>query len=137
MRTTDWPKNESWSLLSGQGTRLYLGRPCRDNYSAGKLFTPRGIFGRRGIQYIVRRTMAYRLPRGSIIALAVGLATAWLMPGAARAQNEPKLFQLELGATIGGHFFANDVELGVADDPALPHPKSSVLMGLRAGVLVH
>jgi OOP family OmpA-OmpF porin len=59
------------------------------------------------------------------------------MPGAARAQYEPKLFQLELGATIGGHFFANDVELGVADDPALPHPKSSVLMGLRAGVLVH
>jgi OOP family OmpA-OmpF porin len=59
------------------------------------------------------------------------------MPGAAHAENEPKLFQLELGAMVGGHFFANDLELGVADDPALPHPKTSVLMGLRAGIALH
>ena len=37
----------------------------------------------------------------------------------------------------GAHFFAKDLELGVADDPGLPSPKTSVLFGLRAGVTLH
>src|SRR4051794_37924618 len=42
--------------------------------------------------------------------------------------------QLELGLTGGVHLFANDLELGVADDPGLPTPKNSGLFGLRAAL---
>jgi outer membrane protein OmpA-like peptidoglycan-associated protein len=37
----------------------------------------------------------------------------------------------------GAHFFANDLELGVADDPALPSPKSNGLFGLRAALVLN
>ncbi|HXI55604.1 MAG TPA: OmpA family protein [Polyangia bacterium] len=81
--------------------------------------------------------MAYTLARKAVLGIAALVPALWLSVGAAQAQTEPKLFQLELGATVGGHFFAKDLELGVADDPSLPSPKTSVLFGLRAGVAVH
>ena len=42
--------------------------------------------------------------------------------------------KLELGVFGGVHLFANDLELGVADDPGLPSPKNAGLFGLRAAL---
>jgi outer membrane protein OmpA-like peptidoglycan-associated protein len=45
--------------------------------------------------------------------------------------------QLELGLFGGGHFFANNLELGVADDPGkVPHPKNGFIFGVRAAATV-
>jgi OOP family OmpA-OmpF porin len=81
--------------------------------------------------------MAYTLARKAVFGIAALLTALGLSAGTAHAQAEPKLFQLELGAIGGAHFFANDLELGVADDPSLPSPKSSGLFGLRLGVTLH
>ncbi|HEX3695339.1 MAG TPA: OmpA family protein [Polyangia bacterium] len=81
--------------------------------------------------------MAYTLARKAVFGIAALLTALGLSGGTAHAQAEPKLFQLELGAMGGAHFFANDLELGVADDPSLPSPKSSGLFGLRLGVTLH
>jgi OOP family OmpA-OmpF porin len=43
-----------------------------------------------------------------------------------------KGFQLELGVFGGVHIFAHDLELGVADAPGVPHPKTGGEFGLRA-----
>jgi OOP family OmpA-OmpF porin len=45
--------------------------------------------------------------------------------------------QLELGAFGGVHVFANDLELGVADDPGkVPSPKTGAIFGLRLALTV-
>jgi hypothetical protein len=62
------------------------------------------------------------------LAAAVVLGTA----GGAWAGDFVDDLKLELGALGGVHIFANDLELGVADDPALPSPKTSGLFGVRA-----
>ncbi|HVR63911.1 MAG TPA: OmpA family protein [Polyangia bacterium] len=81
--------------------------------------------------------MAYTFARRVVWGTAVLALTLCLGARTARAQAEPRLFQLELGAMGGGHFFASDLELGVADDPSLPSPKSSGLFGLRLGLTLH
>jgi len=43
-------------------------------------------------------------------------------------------FQLELGLFGGVHIFADNLELGVADAPGVPHPKTGAELGLRAAV---
>jgi OmpA-OmpF porin, OOP family len=41
---------------------------------------------------------------------------------------------VEAGLSLGGHVFSSNTELGTADDPNQPVPKSSVLVGGRLGV---
>jgi outer membrane protein OmpA-like peptidoglycan-associated protein/opacity protein-like surface antigen len=55
----------------------------------------------------------------------------------ARAQEDREGIKVELGLTGGYHHFANDLELGVADDPTLPSPKPSAVFGLRVGLVLH
>ncbi len=43
--------------------------------------------------------------------------------------------RLELGAALGGHAFADNSELGVADAMTEPGPSDSALLGARVGVL--
>jgi OOP family OmpA-OmpF porin len=45
--------------------------------------------------------------------------------------------KLELGAFGGVHLFANDLELGVNDDPGLTTPKNAGMFGLRLGFVLH
>ena len=56
--------------------------------------------------------------------------------GAARADFIDDL-KLEVGVMGGYHIYAHDLELGVADDPTLPSPKNSGLVGLRLGIVLH
>ncbi|MES1205035.1 MAG: OmpA family protein [Pseudomonadota bacterium] len=54
--------------------------------------------------------------------------------GPALAEDEVPTegMQLELGVFGGGHFFADNLELGVADDPGtVPSPKTGGIFGLR------
>ncbi len=53
------------------------------------------------------------------------------------AQEDREGIKVELGLTGGYHHFANNLELGVADDPALPSPKPSAAFGLRVGLVLH
>jgi outer membrane protein OmpA-like peptidoglycan-associated protein len=75
--------------------------------------------------------------RGFVRSLALTCASvAVLMAGGrARAEDAPpptEGFQLELGAFGGYHIFADNLELGVADDPGnVPHPKNGGIFGLR------
>src|SRR6185295_13589336 len=58
--------------------------------------------------------------------------------GEAAAQNLKKEgVKFELGVAGGAHLFANNVELGVADDPTLTSPKNSALFGFRLGLVLH
>ncbi|HEY4055484.1 MAG TPA: OmpA family protein [Kofleriaceae bacterium] len=41
---------------------------------------------------------------------------------------------VEIGGTVGAHFFNNDNELGVKDFPAAPSERNSLLAGVRVGV---
>jgi len=76
------------------------------------------------------RSVAFSV--AALLVLAVG--------GRARAQQSPpaasslpqKGLQLELGVFGGVHVFANDLELGVADAPGVPHPKTAGELGIRA-----
>src|SRR3954471_21622032 len=77
-----------------------------------------------------------------VTAAAAALACAGLFAaaGAARAQDTsaPEGLRFEIGVMGGLHLFANDLELGVADDPTLPSPKSPAgLGGLRLGLQLH
>jgi outer membrane protein OmpA-like peptidoglycan-associated protein len=78
---------------------------------------------------------------GKRLRLAVaGLATAVVLGNGLTARAEGDFLdnlKLEVGAMGGGHIFANDLELGVADDPTLTSPKSSGLFGLRVGFVLH
>jgi outer membrane protein OmpA-like peptidoglycan-associated protein/opacity protein-like surface antigen len=69
-------------------------------------------------------------------AAVVGLF-AMTAAGQARAQEDREGIKVELGLTGGYHHFANNLELGVADDPSLPSPKPSAVFGLRVGLVVH
>ena len=53
------------------------------------------------------------------------------------AQEDREGVKVELGLTGGYHHFANNLELGVADDPTLPSPKPSAAFGLRVGLVLH
>jgi outer membrane protein OmpA-like peptidoglycan-associated protein/opacity protein-like surface antigen len=77
-----------------------------------------------------------RISRHSSHALGIVAAlTALALPSVARAVgDEGSGLQVEVGIAGGGHFFANDLELGVADDPTLPSPKSNGLFGLRVAL---
>jgi OOP family OmpA-OmpF porin len=55
----------------------------------------------------------------------------------AAAQDNSEGIKVELGVTGGYHGFAKDLELGVADDPTLPSPKSSAVFGIRAALVLH
>jgi outer membrane protein OmpA-like peptidoglycan-associated protein len=59
-----------------------------------------------------------------------------LVAGANRAvaQGKREGVQVEVGVSGGAHIFADDVELGVADDPALTSPKNAPLGALRIGI---
>jgi OOP family OmpA-OmpF porin len=71
----------------------------------------------------------------SSLAGAVG-AAALMTAGGAAAEEASQGVKFEIGAMGGVHLFASDLELGVADDPTLPSPKSpSGLFGLRVGVI--
>jgi OOP family OmpA-OmpF porin len=54
-------------------------------------------------------------------------------PAHAQDDSDPGV-QVELGVMGGAHFFAHNLELGVADDPALPSPKSNGLFGARVAL---
>jgi hypothetical protein len=56
-----------------------------------------------------------------------GLALALPVPALAGGE-------LAVGVTTGGHMFADDLELGVADAPGQGAPASGVLVGARLGV---
>jgi hypothetical protein len=61
-------------------------------------------------------------------------AFAFASPAQADVASEQTGMQVELGVTGGIHIFADDLELGVADDPGLPTPKNAGLFGLRAAL---
>ena len=75
--------------------------------------------------------------RGFVRSLALIITSVAVLTagGQARAEDPPpptEGFQLELGAFGGVHLFANDLELGVADDPGIvPSPKTGGIFGLR------
>jgi OOP family OmpA-OmpF porin len=75
-----------------------------------------------------------------VVASIVALVVLALAP-AAKADFVDDL-KLEIGAFGGGHLFANDLELGVADDPTymgtgLTTPKNAGMFGLRFGLRFH
>jgi outer membrane protein OmpA-like peptidoglycan-associated protein len=72
-----------------------------------------------------------------VLAGAVGMAVLGAA-GAAKADGDfIDNLRLELGVMGGVHLFANDLELGVADDTNLTTPKNSGLVGLRVGLVLH
>ena len=80
--------------------------------------------------------MAQILDRRSRVALATALSICTFVAArTAAAQDNREGIKVELGVTGGYHWFANDLELGVADDPTLPSPKSSVTFGIRAALV--
>jgi outer membrane protein OmpA-like peptidoglycan-associated protein len=83
--------------------------------------------------------MAKSLPRRSTRIGVASLAGLALSFAAARvsAQEDREGVKVELGLTGGYHHFANDLELGVADDPTLPSPKAAPAFGLRIGLVLH
>jgi outer membrane protein OmpA-like peptidoglycan-associated protein len=81
--------------------------------------------------------------RGFAISVALILVpVAILTVGGQALADEPpppvEGFQLEIGAFGGVHLFADNLELGVADDPGnVPSPKTGAIFGLRlAGTLL-
>jgi outer membrane protein OmpA-like peptidoglycan-associated protein len=80
------------------------------------------------------------IPRRSARALLAVLTGAIVVgaAGIAAAQSPKKEgVQFEIGLGGGVHLFNKNVELGVADDPALTSPKNAPLFLLRLGVLPH
>src|SRR4029079_8951616 len=74
---------------------------------------------------------------GAALAVLVG-ASLVLGTGNAEAQNKKEGIQYEVGVSGGAHLFANNVELGVADDPGfVTTPKNAPLFGLRLGLLLN
>jgi OOP family OmpA-OmpF porin len=70
-----------------------------------------------------------------ILTSLLAFAIALLFASPARAQDESASgVQVELGVMGGYEFFAHNLELGVADDPALPSPKRNGLFGARAAL---
>jgi outer membrane protein OmpA-like peptidoglycan-associated protein len=73
-----------------------------------------------------------RIGVASLAGLALSFAAAH-----ASAQEDREGVKVELDLTGGYHHFANNLELGVADDPDLPSPKPSAAFGLRVGLVLH
>ena len=69
-----------------------------------------------------------------VVVVGAGLVAG---TGSAVAQGKREGFQFEVGVSGGAHVFADDVELGVADDPALTSPKNGPLGALRIGLFPH
>ena len=78
------------------------------------------------------RRRSTRIGVASLAGLALSFAAAHVA-----AQEDREGVKVELDLTGGYHHFANDLELGVADDPALPSPKPSAAFGLRVGLVLH
>ncbi|HVZ74266.1 MAG TPA: OmpA family protein [Polyangia bacterium] len=75
--------------------------------------------------------------RPTLVAALVGVG---LLGASAAAHADSDVFDqlgFEVGVFGGGHLFANNLELGVADDSALPSPKNAGLVGLRLGFVLH
>ena len=76
--------------------------------------------------------------RSARAALAVFVGAGLVVvAGKAAAQPKKEGVKFEIGVAGGAHLFANNVELGVADDPTLTSPKNSPLFGLRLGLVLH
>src|SRR6188768_809749 len=82
--------------------------------------------------------MSKTLRRRSLAAMVAFIGVG-LVAGAndAAAQGKREGFHLEIGVSGGAHIFADDVELGVADDPTLTSPKNGPLGALRLGLFPH
>src|SRR5260221_13930160 len=81
--------------------------------------------------------MSYTLGRRpALLATLVGVGLVGAA-GTAHADGAFDTLKLEVGAFGGVHLFANDLELGVADDPTLTSPKNAGLAGLRVGLVLH
>jgi len=77
----------------------------------------------------------FRQGVGVFAGVVASLLFCFLAASPAHAQDDSVSgVQVELGVMGGAHFFAHDLELGVADDPALPSPKSNGLFGARAAL---
>ncbi len=79
--------------------------------------------------------MSKTLRRRSLAAMVAFIGVG-LVAGAnsAVAQGKREGVQFEVGVSGGAHIFADDVELGVADDPTLTSPKNGPLGALRIGL---
>jgi outer membrane protein OmpA-like peptidoglycan-associated protein/opacity protein-like surface antigen len=87
----------------------------------------------------VPATMSQTLGRTlrSLLAGVVGVAVLGAA-GSAKADGDfVGNLKFEIGVMGGAHLFANDLELGVADDPGLTTPKNGGLVGLRFGFVLH
>ncbi|HZL17708.1 MAG TPA: OmpA family protein [Polyangia bacterium] len=81
--------------------------------------------------------MAQILERRARVVLAATLAVCTLLAARkAMADDDLEGVRVELGVTGGYEWFAKDLELGVADDPTLPSPKSSVTFGIRTALVL-
>jgi OOP family OmpA-OmpF porin len=80
------------------------------------------------------KTLRRRSLAAVVVVLGAGLVAG---TGSAVAQGKREGFQFEVGVSGGAHVFADDVELGVADDPALTSPKNGPLGALRIGLFPH
>jgi OOP family OmpA-OmpF porin len=75
----------------------------------------------------------------------VGVAAAGVLAGTFALLGSPREaradfiddLKLELSVSGGYHLFANDLELGVADDPGLTTPKNAGAVALRVGFVLH
>jgi OOP family OmpA-OmpF porin len=77
----------------------------------------------------------FRRGLGVAAGIVAALVFSLFSPSPAHAQEDSSSgVQVELGIMGGYEFFAHNLELGVADDPALPSPKSNGLFGARAAV---
>src|SRR5688572_3394098 len=79
--------------------------------------------------------MSKTLRRRSLAAVVAFIGVG-LVAGAnsAVAQGKREGVQVEVGVSGGAHIFADDVEIGVADDPTLTSPKNAPLGALRIGI---
>ena len=77
------------------------------------------------MRYLSRTRQAGRRWDASVaLVFALALSSSMLLAARpARADGGGSGMQVELGVTGGLHIFANDLELGVADDVTLPSPK--------------
>src|SRR5581483_9169557 len=82
--------------------------------------------------YVCGFRRGIRVSAGVVASLLFLLLSA--SPARAQAEDSVSGVQVELGIMGGYEFFAHNLELGVADDPALPSPKRNGLFGARAAV---
>src|SRR5258705_5230065 len=81
-------------------------------------------------------TFSETIPMRALARVAgLGLIFSSLLAHAQEAAKEPgpppDEPKFELGALAGVHIFADDLELGVNDEPGVPHLKNAPLVGAR------